>query len=67
MRWTQFLLTTQKEDPAEADIVSHKLMIRSGMLHKVAAGIYNYLPFCVRSIRKLPKFPLKLHTTFENK
>ena len=53
MRYSQFLLNTVKESPADAEIVSHKLMLRTGMIKKVAAGIYNYLPFGLRSIRKV--------------
>lgn len=53
MRYSQFLLNTVKESPADAEIVSHKLMLRTGMIKKVAAGIYSYLPFGLRSIRKV--------------
>ena len=53
MRWSQFFLHTLREDPADADVISQKLMMRSGMLRKVAAGIYTYLPLGVRSLRKM--------------
>src|SRR3974390_1226096 len=53
MRATQFLLSTQKEAPADADIVSQQLMLRSGMIRKLAAGIYTYLPLGLRSIRRV--------------
>ena len=53
MRWTQFFLNTLRETPADADAVSHQLMMRAGMIQKVAAGIYTYLPLGLRSIRKL--------------
>jgi len=53
MRYSQFMLNTVKESPADAEIVSHKLMLRTGMIKKVAAGIYSYLPFGLRSIRKV--------------
>jgi prolyl-tRNA synthetase len=53
MRYSQYLLNTVKESPADAEIVSHKLMLRTGMIKKVAAGIYNYLPFGLRAIRKV--------------
>ncbi|HEY8849264.1 MAG TPA: proline--tRNA ligase [Thermoanaerobaculia bacterium] len=53
MRWSQFFLYTLREDPADADVISQKLMMRSGMLRKVAAGIYTYLPLGVRSLRKM--------------
>ncbi|HKY73726.1 MAG TPA: proline--tRNA ligase [Patescibacteria group bacterium] len=52
MRYSKLFLPTLKEDPADAEVVSHKLMVRAGMIRKVAAGIYNYLPLGLRSIRK---------------
>ncbi len=52
MRYSNLFLPTLKEDPADAEVISHKLMIRAGMIRKVAAGIYNYLPLGLRSIRK---------------
>src|ERR1043165_2140079 len=53
MRWTRYFLNTLRETPADADAVSHQLMMRAGMIQKVAAGIYTYLPLGLRSIRKL--------------
>ena len=53
MRWTQYFLNTVRETPADADVISQKLMMRSGMIRKVAAGIYTYLPLGLRSIRKM--------------
>src|SRR6266568_5424728 len=53
MRWSEYFLYTLREDPADADVISQKLMIRSGMLRKVAAGIYTYLPLGLRSLKKL--------------
>jgi len=53
MRLTNYLLPTLKESPADAEIASHKLMLRAGMIRKVAAGIYSYLPLGLRSIRKV--------------
>ncbi len=53
MRYSQYFLNTVRETPADAEVVSHKLMIRAGMIKKVAAGIYNYLPFGLRAIRKV--------------
>ena len=44
MRWTQLLIPTLKEDPAEAEAVSHRLMVRAGYVRQLAAGIYVYLP-----------------------
>jgi prolyl-tRNA synthetase len=55
MRYSEYLLPTTKETPADAEIVSHQLMLRAGMIRKLAAGIYNYLPFGLRSIRKVEK------------
>jgi prolyl-tRNA synthetase len=53
MRYTEYLLPTLKETPSDAEVVSHKLMLRAGMIRKLAAGIYNYLPMGLRSIRKV--------------
>ncbi len=53
MRYSQYLLPTLKETPADAEVVSHRLMLRAGMIRKVAAGIYSYLPFGLRSLRKM--------------
>lgn len=55
MRTTNFLLSTLKETPADAEIISHQLMLRSGMIRKVAAGIYNWLPAGLRVLRKVEK------------
>ena len=53
MRTSQLLLPTLREDPGEAETVSHRLMLRSGLIRKVAAGIYTYLPLALRIIRKI--------------
>ena len=53
MRWTQFFINTLREVPADADVISQKLMMRAAMIRKVAAGIYTYLPLGLRSIQKL--------------
>jgi prolyl-tRNA synthetase len=53
MRTSQLLLPTLREDPGEAEIISHRLMLRSGLIRKVAAGIYTYLPMGLRVIRKV--------------
>jgi prolyl-tRNA synthetase len=53
MRASQFLIGTQKEAPADAEIVSQQLMLRAGMIRKLAAGIYTYLPLGLRSIRRI--------------
>src|SRR5210317_1844645 len=51
MRTSQFLLSTLKETPADAEIISHQLMLRSGMIRRVAAGVYNWLPLGLRVLR----------------
>ncbi|PLX92067.1 MAG: proline--tRNA ligase, partial [Desulfuromonas sp.] len=53
MRYSQYFLPTLKETPADAEVVSHQLMMRAGMIRKVAAGVYSYLPFGLRAIRKV--------------
>ncbi len=53
VRWTQYFLPTWKEEPAEADLPSHRLMLRAGMIRPLAAGIYTYLPLGWRALRKV--------------
>ncbi|MBI4793091.1 MAG: proline--tRNA ligase [Deltaproteobacteria bacterium] len=53
MRFSQLLLPTLKETPAEAEVVSHKLMLRAGFIRKLASGIYSYLPLGLKAIRKV--------------
>jgi len=53
MRFSEALIPTLKEDPAEAEVVSHRLMMRAGMIRKLAAGIYDLLPLGLRVIRKV--------------
>ncbi len=53
MRYTQYFLPTLKEVPSEAEVPSHQLMLRAGMIRKLTSGIYNYLPFGLRVIQKL--------------
>jgi len=53
MRYSQYLLPTLKEVPSEAEVPSHQLMLRAGMIRKIASGIYSYLPLGLRSIRKV--------------
>ena len=53
MRLSNFFLSTLREAPADAEVVSQKLMLRAGMIKKLAAGIYTYLPMGLRSIRKI--------------
>jgi prolyl-tRNA synthetase len=53
MRASQFFISTLKDAPADADITSQKLMLRAGMIRKLASGIYNYMPMGLRVIRKV--------------
>ena len=53
MRYSRMLIPTLKEDPTEAEVVSHKLMLRAGMIRKLAAGIYSYLPLAKRTFNKV--------------
>src|SRR5439155_17757619 len=52
MRWTQTLIPTQKETPADAQIVSHQLMIRAGLIRQLTAGVYDFLPLGWRAMQK---------------
>ena len=53
MRWSQTFIHTLRQDPSDAEVISHRLMTRAGLISKVAAGIYNYLPLGWRSLAKL--------------
>lgn len=53
MKASQFFIATQKEAPADAEVVSHQLMMRAGMIKRLGAGIYNYMPMGLRVIRKV--------------
>jgi len=53
MRWTQTLIATLREAPADAEILSHKLLLRAGLLRKLAGGVYTFLPLGLRSLRKV--------------
>ena len=53
MRWSQTFIHTLRQDPADAEVASHRLMTRAGLISKVAAGIYNYLPLGWRVLHKL--------------
>jgi len=52
MLYSRYFIPTTKETPSDAEVVSHQLMLRAGMIRKLASGIYNYLPLGLRSIRK---------------
>ena len=53
MKASQFFISTQKEAPADAEVVSHQLMMRAGLIKRLGAGIYNYMPMGLRVIRKV--------------
>lgn len=53
MRTSQYLLATQKETPAEAEVISHQLMLRAGMIRKLASGLYTWLPSGLRVLNKV--------------
>jgi prolyl-tRNA synthetase len=53
MKASQFLISTLREAPADAEVVSHQLMTRAGMIKKLGAGVYNYMPMGLRVIRKV--------------
>ena len=53
MRTSQFLIATQKETPADAEVISHQLMLRAGLIRKLAAGLYTWLPLGLRVLRKV--------------
>src|SRR5579859_7171870 len=53
MRWSQTLIPTLKETPAEAEIISHKLLLRAGLIRKLTGGLYTFLPLGLRTLRKV--------------
>ena len=53
MRWSCAFIPTLREDPADAEILSHKLMVRAGLIRKLASGAYSYLPLGYRTLRKV--------------
>ena len=53
MRQSQFLLPTMKQDPADTDVISHKLMLRAGIIRQLASGLYTWLPLGLRVLRKI--------------
>ena len=53
MRYSRYFIPTVKETPSDAEVISHQLMLRAGMIRKLSAGVYNYLPLGLRSIRKV--------------
>ena len=55
MRLSQYPINTTKETPAEAEVISHQLMLRAGLIRRLAAGIYSWLPLGLRSLRKVER------------
>ncbi|MDL0429821.1 proline--tRNA ligase [Marinobacter sp. TBZ242] len=55
MRASRYLIATQKETPADAEIISHQMMLRAGMIRKLAAGLYSWLPMGLRVLRKVER------------
>src|SRR5207249_10649973 len=53
MRWTQTLIPTLKETPVEAEIVSHQLLLRAGLVRKLTGGSYTFLPMGLRVVKKI--------------
>jgi prolyl-tRNA synthetase len=53
MRWSKTFISTLKEDPADAEVVSHKLLVRAGFIRQLSRGIYDYLPLSLKVIRKI--------------
>ncbi|MDH3443360.1 MAG: proline--tRNA ligase, partial [Deltaproteobacteria bacterium] len=53
MRWSKALIPTLKEDPADAEVVSHKLLVRAGFIRQISRGIYDYFPLALKVIRKI--------------
>ncbi len=53
MKWTKSLIQTLREDPQDAEIASHKLLVRASLMKKVAGGLYTYLPLGMRSLNKI--------------
>ena len=52
MKWSTTLIPTLRETPSEAETASHKLMLRAGLMRKLASGVYSYLPLGLRSLQK---------------
>ena len=53
MRTSQYLLSTLKETPADAVVISHQLLLRAGMIRRLASGLYTWLPMGLRVLRKV--------------
>ncbi|HRR33952.1 MAG TPA: proline--tRNA ligase [Kiritimatiellia bacterium] len=55
MRWSRLLLATLRDDPQEAEIVSHKLMVRAGLVRKLSGGLYTFMPLGLRALHKVSR------------
>ncbi|MFG1490077.1 aminoacyl--tRNA ligase-related protein, partial [Oceanospirillum sp. HFRX-1_2] len=55
MRASQILISTLKETPADAEVISHQLMLRAGMIRRLASGLYTWLPLGLRTLRKVER------------
>src|SRR5205814_10175675 len=53
MRWSENLIPTLKETPADAEILSHKLLLRAGLVRKLTGGLYTFLPLGLKALRKV--------------
>src|SRR5580658_7026724 len=53
MKWTKTLIPTLREAPADAEILSHQLLLRAGLIRKLASGVYTFLPLGLRALRKI--------------
>jgi len=61
MRWSKTFIPTLKEDPADAEVVSHKLLVRGGFIRQLSRGIYDYLPLSLKVIRKIEAIVHRSH------
>ena len=55
MRFSKYYIPTLKEAPADAEVISHQLLVRAGMIRKVTSGIYSYLPLGMRALERVSK------------
>ena len=53
MRWSNYFIPTLREDPADAEVISHRLLLRAGIVRQLSAGIYSYLPLGQRIAQKI--------------
>src|SRR5512138_229953 len=53
MKWTKTLIPTLREAPSDAEILSHKLLLRAGLIRKLSGGVYTFLPLGLRALRKV--------------